>query len=247
MQIKADSKPLRISEPNNSPNTNNANNPQDSNKVAQKQTLSAESFKTKPTSLENVDSLQKSYHTKSHNLNAINIALGELELMTKTLNSLQKYQKNYEKLALKLEEAQENENDESMQAIEQESQKIYEKMQNLYEGANFNGKNVFSQDYTNILPEVALDGKKANPNTLEIKNTQSVREYANMLKEQKLHAKTARKILYKRAQSEMDELAKTDKSYEKINRDMLLSEEFKAAQGGRGIRAERVWQLLNLH
>ena len=248
MQIDSKLKPLYVNEEKKAPpkSKDTAKNDIDTaSPIPPRHLLSAESTKTKPTPLEKLDSLQNP--SPSHNLNAINTALGELEVMAKSLNTLQKHQKVYEKLALKLEQAKEDEDDEAMQSIEQEAQKVYEKMQETYNLANFGGKNVFEKNYTNLVPEVALFGKKVNPNTLEIKNSDEVIEYASLLKEQKAQVKTARKILYKRAQSEMDELAKTDKSYEKLNRDMLLSEEFKAAQGGRGIRAERVLQLLNLH
>lgn len=252
MQIDSKLKPLHINDekkatPKSKDTAKNDDNIDTAKEIPPRHLLSAESIKTKPTPLQKLDSLQNPSNTPSHNLNAINTALGELEVMTKSLNTLQKHQKVYEKLALKLDQATEEQDDEAMQAIEQEAQKVYEKMQEAYNLANFGGKNVFEKTYTNLVPEVAISGKKVNPNTLEIKNSDAVMQYASLLKEQKAQVKTARKILYKRAQSEMDELAKTDKSYEKLNRDMLLSEEFKAAQGGRGIRAERVLQLLNLH
>lgn len=251
MQIDSKLKPLHINDEKKatpkSKKDKSDDNIDTNKEIHSPHLLSAESIKTKPTPLEKLDSLQNPYNTPSHNLNAINTALGELEVMTKSINTLQKHQKTYEKLALKLDQAKDEEDDEAMQSIEQEAQKVYEKMQEAYNLANFGGKNVFEKNYTNLLPEVALSGKKINPNTLEIKNSDAVIEYASLLKEQKAQVKTARKILYKRAQREMDELAKTDKSYEKLNRDMLLSDEFKAAQGGRGIRAERVLQLLNLH
>lgn len=244
MQVKRDLaqvKPLRVNDeaPKNADETT-----EKPTKATQR--LSAESIKTKPTPLEKLDSIHNPYNTPSHNLNAINSTLGELEVMAKAINTLQKYQKTYQKLATKLENAQEDEDEANMQQIEQEASRLQDKMQETYNFATFGGKNVFNQSYAHIVPEVAISGKSVNPNTLEIKNTEAIMDYASLLKEQKSQVKSARKILYKRAQKELDELAKTDSSYEKLNRDKLLSEEFKAAQGGRGIRAERVLRLLNL-
>lgn len=252
MQVKANAiKPLANENPKKT-KISADDAPQESTKDATKEITntkyppSAESTKTNPVPLEKLDSIHNPYNTPSHNLNAINTALGELEVMTKTINTLQKHQKSYQKLAMKLEAAQESEDETAIQQIEQEAGKIQDKMQEAYNFATFGGKNVFHQNYAHIVPEVAISGKSINPNTLEIKNPEAIMDYAMLLKEQKSQVKSARKILYKRAQKELDELAKTDSSYEKLNRDKLLSKEFKAAQGGRGIRAERVLRLLNL-
>lgn len=168
-----------------------------------------------------------------------NNTIGSLDVMIRSLQSLQTQNKNFEKIALKLQnpEAQSKE-------LSQKGDAIKAKMQEIFDSATFDDENVFAKDYQEILPKDKLDPKKLSPSKLSLKQPENLSQYAKDLSEQKHYAKQAKRLLKADLQERADAIQKTDSRYETLDRSKLTEPEFKAAQGSSGVTLDRILHFL---
>lgn len=178
-----------------------------------------------------------------------NSTIGSLDVMIRSLHSLQAQNRSFEKLALKLQpqaqdEAVSKDSTQANKDLAQKADAIKAKMQAIFDSATFDDENVFAKNYQEILPENKLNPKKLSPSKLSIKQPENLSQYSKDLNEQKHYAKEAKKLLKAALDDRADSVQKTDSSYEKLDRSKLTEPEFKAAQGSSGVTLDRVLHFL---
>lgn len=170
-----------------------------------------------------------------------NTMIGALDVMIQSIHSLQTQNKIYKKLALKLQNLQDN--TQEAKDLANKAGAIKDKMQETFDSALFNDENVFTKSYAEI-PESHLNAKKLSPNKLDVKQLENLSLYAKDLSEQRSYAKQAKKLIQSELDKKLDSVQKTDSRYEKLDSSKLDSSEFKAAQGSSGVTLDRVLHLL---
>lgn len=170
-----------------------------------------------------------------------NTMIGALDVMIRSIHSLQTQNKAYQKLALKLQNFQDN--TQEAKDLASKAGAVKDKMQETFDSALFNDENVFTKSYAEI-PESHLNAKKLSPNKLDIKQPENLSLYAKDLSEQRSYAKQAKKLVQSALDEKLNSVQKTDSRYEKLESNRLDSSEFKAAQGSSGVTLDRVLHLL---
>ncbi|WP_317372411.1 hypothetical protein [Helicobacter canis] len=170
-----------------------------------------------------------------------NTTIGALDVMIRSIHSLQTQNKTYQKLALKLQNLQDN--TQEAKDLTSKADAVKDKMQATFDSALFNDENVFTKSYAEI-PESHLNAKKLSPNKLDIKQPENLSLYAKDLSEQRSYAKQAKKLVQSALDEKLDSVQKTDSRYAKLESSRLNPSEFKAAQGSSGVTLDRVLHLL---
>lgn len=170
-----------------------------------------------------------------------NTTIGALDVMIRSIHSLQTQNKTYQKLALKLQNLQDN--TQEAKDLTSKADAVKDKMQETFDSALFNDENVFTKSYAEI-PESHLNAKKLSPNKLDIKQPENLSLYAKDLSEQRSYAKQAKKLVQSALDEKLDSVQKTDSRYAKLESSRLNPSEFKAAQGSSGVTLDRVLHLL---
>lgn len=170
-----------------------------------------------------------------------NTMIGALDVMIRSIHSLQTQNKTYQKLALKLQNLQDN--TQEAKDLTSKADAVKDKMQETFDSALFNDENVFTKSYAEI-PENHLNAKKLSPNKLDIKQPENLSLYAKDLSEQRSYAKQAKKLVQSALDEKLDSVQKTDSRYAKLESSRLNPSEFKAAQGSSGVTLDRVLHLL---
>ena len=158
-----------------------------------------------------------------------NTTIGALDVMIRSIHSLQTQNKTYQKLALKLQNLQDN--TQEAKDLTSKADAVKDKMQATFDSALFNDENVFN-------------AKKLSPNKLDIKQPENLSLYAKDLSEQRSYAKQAKKLVQSALDEKLDSVQKTDSRYAKLESSRLNPSEFKAAQGSSGVTLDRVLHLL---
>lgn len=174
-----------------------------------------------------------------------NTTIGSLEVMIRSIHSLQTQNKAYQKLALKIQDLQGSTETQSkaVQDLTNKADGLKEQMQKTFDTAMFGDENVFTKSYADI-PESNLNAKKLSPNTLDVKQPENLKRYAKDLSEQRSYAKQAKRLVQSALDERLDSVQKTDSSYAKLDSSKLNAQEFKAAQGSSGVTLDRVLHLL---
>lgn len=170
-----------------------------------------------------------------------NATIGALDVMIRSIHSLQTQNKTYQKLALKLQNLQDN--TQEAKDLASKAGAVKDKMQETFDSALFNDENVFTKSYAEI-PENHLNAKKLSPNKLDIKQPENLSLYAKDLSEQRSYAKQAKKLVQSALDEKLNSVQKTDSRYAKLESSRLNPSEFKAAQGSSGVTLDRVLHLL---
>lgn len=170
-----------------------------------------------------------------------NTTIGALDVMIRSIHTLQTQNKTYQKLALKLQHLQDN--TQEAKDLTSKADAVKDKMQETFDSALFNDENVFTKSYAEI-PESHLNAKKLSPNKLDIKQPENLSLYAKDLSEQRSYAKQAKKLVQSALDEKLDSVQKTDSRYAKLESSRLNPSEFKAAQGSSGVTLDRVLHLL---
>lgn len=202
----------------------------DSKSLAKSAQASRSSAKSSPSPADELGAFAKN----------ANATIGALDVMIRSLQSLQTQNKHFAKLALKLQDSTQAQSPD----LSQKADKIKAKMQEIFDSSTFDDENVFVKDYQEVLPENKLNPKKLSPSKLSLKQPENLSQYAKDLSEQKHYAKQAKKLLKANLQERADAVQKTDSSYEKLDRARLTEPEFKAAQGSSGVTLDRILHLL---
>ncbi|GAD20026.1 hypothetical protein [Helicobacter fennelliae] len=204
-------------------------------------------IKTSQKEISKVESLSKkndTFEPLAISVKNANLTIGSLDVMIDTIKTLQIQNKDFSKLATKFQKVA---TQDKAQHIIKQADVIKGEMKQTFDSAMFENENVFSKNYESLIPESKLNTNKiTSPKTLDVKQIENLKQYANDLDTQKKYAKEAKKILQHKVEETLAKTTQsTDSSFEKVDLSKLNTQEFKAAQSGRGITLDRVMSLLH--
>lgn len=203
------------------------------------QAKKVEGQKKSTSDVKNVeDSVKINQNTLSENIKDINNNIGSLQIAINHMDMMNSDAKELSVVSKKLQNKQD---------INQNSQKASNIKTNLvkdYEEATFNGENVFSKNYSKIIPESKFSPNLIRPSKVSQDDSMNVEKFLKVLNEQKQYAKETIQLLNNKLQNQTNELKKTDVSYNQIDKTALNQEEFKNAHNTKGITLERLSKLL---
>jgi len=225
------------------PSTNQTNpkpqlQPTDKSTPINKQPLTLESAYTSDCPIEQPHNPISSIGTDVKNTN---IAIGSLEVMIRAIDTLQTHNRRFKSISSRLERTQTYY---GKQRLNNHALLLQETMKKTFEGAKFGDENVFYKDYSTLIANNKLNGGILSPERLNINELDSFTQYNTDLSQQKQYAKQAQKKLEKTINARLNKIASIN-SVNTLDKSRLKPQEFKAAQGGRGIPMERILKLLS--
>ncbi|PAF51027.1 hypothetical protein [Helicobacter sp. 13S00477-4] len=183
---------------------------------------------------ETQDSIKINQSEISKTVKDINNAIGALQIAVKKIDEINHDAKDLVKISKKPQE------EKNIKKADELKEKIYKILQD----SNFNGENVFSKNYQRLSTDIHFDPKSIKVSIVNIQDPNTPQNFIKNLDEQKKYAKEAIDILHNKLSTTMDELKKTDSSYNTLDKSALNQSQFKNAHKPEGITLERITKLL---
>ncbi|PAF43179.1 hypothetical protein [Helicobacter sp. 11S02596-1] len=125
-----------------------------------------------------------------------------------------------------------------------EAHNLKQQLIKTFDSTTFNGENVFAKNYTRLDPHIKFDANAIKPSNINTENPQAPEDFLKNLGIQKKYAKEAIHILNQNLQNNLENLKKTDATYDALDKTALNEKQFKEAHKTEGLTLERLAKLL---
>lgn len=197
-------------------------------------------IKAKP--LKHQDSVKIDENERAKATKDINNTIGALQVAIKSIKEITQ---KTEELIKNSKEIHGKDDKKSEDALA-DSENLKEEIDKIFDGASFNGENVFEKKYTQIDPKIKFQANSINPDKIEIKNTKNLTDFIKDLNLQKKYAKEGIETLSNKVGGvAVNPNGEVDKKYETLDKSALNKEEFKNSHNTEGITLERLTKLLS--